>query len=162
RADPVGAVLEPDPGLEHPLPADPDHRRHGRPQDLQHAPLRPEQPGPRVHLGSDRRRAKSPPRVPQELVASSAEALPNGGAARVPANSSSSRHGRCIMYRERTMADTKQDVLDMLRELAELTMLDEGDPQSFRVRAYESAAHAVEAQASDLGKMTVEELQKIE
>ena len=30
------------------------------------------------------------------------------------------------------MADTKQDVLDMLRDLAELTMLEEGDPQSFR------------------------------
>jgi DNA polymerase (family 10) len=60
------------------------------------------------------------------------------------------------------MADTKQDVLDMLRELAELTMLDEGDPQSFRVRAYESAAHAIEAQATDLGRLTVAELQKIE
>ncbi len=35
------------------------------------------------------------------------------------------------------MADTKQDVLDMLRELAELTMLDEGDTNSFRVRAYD-------------------------
>ena len=34
------------------------------------------------------------------------------------------------------MPDTKQDVLDMLSELAELTMLEEGDPQSFRVRAY--------------------------
>jgi len=60
------------------------------------------------------------------------------------------------------MPDTKQDVLDMLRELAELTTLDEGDPQSFRVRAYESAAHAIEAQATDLGRMTVQELQKIE
>ncbi len=60
------------------------------------------------------------------------------------------------------MADSKQDVLDMLRELAELTMLEEGDPQSFRVRAYESAAHAVAAQASDLGKLTVKELQQIE
>src|SRR5215468_5031397 len=60
------------------------------------------------------------------------------------------------------MADTKQDVLDMLRELAELTMLEEGDPQSFRVRAYESAAHAIAAQATDLGKLTVKELQKIE
>src|SRR5919201_6913602 len=60
------------------------------------------------------------------------------------------------------MADTKQEVLDMLRELAELTMLDEGDPQSFRVRAYESAAHAIAAQATDLGKLTVKELQKIE
>ena len=60
------------------------------------------------------------------------------------------------------MADSKQDVLDMLRELAELTMLEEGDPQSFRVRAYESAAQSIAAQATDLGKMTVAELQKIE
>jgi DNA polymerase (family 10) len=60
------------------------------------------------------------------------------------------------------MADTKQDVLDMLRELAELTMLEEADPQSFRVRAYESAAQAISAQATDLGKLTVKELQKIE
>jgi DNA polymerase (family 10) len=60
------------------------------------------------------------------------------------------------------MADSKQEVLDMLRELAELTMLEEGDPQSFRVRAYESAAHAIAAQASDLGKLTVKELQQIE
>lgn len=60
------------------------------------------------------------------------------------------------------MADTKQDVLDMLRDLAELTMLDEGDPQSFRVRAYESAAQAIEAQATDLGRLTTKELQRIE
>jgi DNA polymerase (family 10) len=60
------------------------------------------------------------------------------------------------------MADTKQDVLEMLRELAELTMLEEGDPQSFRVRAYEGAYQAVAAQASDLGKLTVAELQKLD
>jgi DNA polymerase (family 10) len=60
------------------------------------------------------------------------------------------------------VADTKQDVLDMLRELAELTMLEEGDAQSFRVRAYESAAQAIAAQATDLGKLTAKELQKIE
>ena len=36
------------------------------------------------------------------------------------------------------MADTKQEVLDMLRELAELTMLDEAEHQSVRVRAYRS------------------------
>jgi DNA polymerase (family 10) len=60
------------------------------------------------------------------------------------------------------MADTKQEVLDMLRELSELTMLEEGDPQSFRVRAYESAYHAIAAQATDLGKLTAKELQKIE
>src|SRR3954470_10267350 len=60
------------------------------------------------------------------------------------------------------MADTKQDVLDMLRELAELTLLDEQNPQSFRVRAYESAAQAIAAQATDLGRLTLKELQKIE
>jgi DNA polymerase (family 10) len=60
------------------------------------------------------------------------------------------------------MADTKQDILDMLRELAELTMLEEGDPQSFRVRAYESAAQGVEAQASDLARLTAKELEKID
>src|ERR1700722_4258186 len=60
------------------------------------------------------------------------------------------------------MADTKQDVLDMLHELAELTMLDDNDPQSFRVRAYESAAHAIEAQATDLGRLTDKELQLIQ
>jgi DNA polymerase (family 10) len=59
------------------------------------------------------------------------------------------------------VADTKQEILDMLRELAELTMLEEGDPQSFRVRAYESAAQAIASQAADLGKLTAKELQKI-
>ena len=59
------------------------------------------------------------------------------------------------------MADTKQDVLDMLRDLAELTMLEEGDAQSFRVRAYESAAQAISAQATDLGKLTKKELMQI-
>ena len=44
----------------------------------------------------------------------------------------------------------------MLRDLAELTELDEGDPQSFRVRAYESAAQAIAAQATDLGQLTVQ------
>jgi len=59
------------------------------------------------------------------------------------------------------MADTKQDVLDMLRELAELVILDEGDPQSFRVRAYESASYGVEAFAGDLAKLSVKEIEKI-
>ncbi len=50
----------------------------------------------------------------------------------------------------------------MLHELSELTILEEGDPNSFRVRAYESAAQSITAQASDLGKLTVAELQKID
>lgn len=59
------------------------------------------------------------------------------------------------------MADTKQDILDMLRDLAELTLLEEGDPQSFRVRAYESAAQAIAAEASDLSKLSSKQLQQI-
>jgi DNA polymerase (family 10) len=60
------------------------------------------------------------------------------------------------------MADPKQDILDMLRELAELTMLDEGDPQSFRVRAYESAAQGIESQSTDLAKLSAKDLEKID
>ncbi|MFO0727605.1 MAG: DNA polymerase/3'-5' exonuclease PolX [Myxococcota bacterium] len=60
------------------------------------------------------------------------------------------------------MADTKQDVLDMLRDLAELTLLDEGDAQSFRVRAYEAAAQSIAAQATDLGVLSLKDLQKIQ
>ena len=58
-------------------------------------------------------------------------------------------------------ADTKQDVLDMLRELTELTLLDEADPQSFRVRAYENATQAIAAQANDLGRLALADLKKI-
>ena len=60
------------------------------------------------------------------------------------------------------MADIKQDILDMLRELAELTIIDEGDPQSFRVRAYENAGHAIAAQTGDLSGLTVKDLQQLE
>jgi DNA polymerase (family 10) len=59
------------------------------------------------------------------------------------------------------VTDSKQDVLDMLRELAELTEIDEANPQSFRVRAYQTAAQAIAAQATDLGRLTPRELQQI-
>jgi DNA polymerase (family X) len=59
------------------------------------------------------------------------------------------------------MPDTKQDVLDMLRDLTQLTLLEEGDPQSFRVRAYENATQAVAEQANDLGRLSLKDLQKI-
>jgi DNA polymerase (family 10) len=41
-------------------------------------------------------------------------------------------------------------------------VLDEGDNQSFRVRAYEGASHAIAAQGADLGRMNAAELQKLE
>src|SRR5262249_24082029 len=59
------------------------------------------------------------------------------------------------------MTDAKQDVLDMLRDLTELTQLDEGDPNSFRVRAYETAALAVSAHAGDIGQLSAKQLQQI-
>lgn len=59
------------------------------------------------------------------------------------------------------MPDTKQDVLDMLRDLTELTLLEEGDAQSFRVRAYENATQAIAEQANDLGRLSLKDLQKI-
>jgi DNA polymerase (family 10) len=59
------------------------------------------------------------------------------------------------------MPDTKQDVLDMLRDLTQLTLLEEGDPQSFRVRAYETATQAIAEQATDLGRLSLKDLQKI-
>ncbi len=49
----------------------------------------------------------------------------------------------------------------MLRELAELTTLDEGGAPSFRVRAYENASQAIASQATDLGRLSRKDLQKI-
>ena len=60
------------------------------------------------------------------------------------------------------MADKKGDVLEMLRELAELTTLDEGNVQAFRVRAYESAHRAVEAHAGDIAALDEAALQKLD
>lgn len=60
------------------------------------------------------------------------------------------------------MTDRKQDILDMLKELAELSILEEGDPQSFRVRAYESAASAIAAYAGDIAALGLKDLQKID
>ncbi len=50
----------------------------------------------------------------------------------------------------------------MLRELAELSLLEEQNPQSFRVRAYESAVQAIAGQSADLSRLSLKELQQIE
>jgi DNA polymerase (family 10) len=50
----------------------------------------------------------------------------------------------------------------MLDELAILTTLDEGDVQSFKVRAYESAKRGVEAHVGDLEKLSAKELEKLD
>ncbi len=56
---------------------------------------------------------------------------------------------------------TNRDVLDMLSELAKLTILDEESNQSFKVRAYENAYHALEGVTDDVTAKSVSELVKM-
>jgi DNA polymerase (family 10) len=58
------------------------------------------------------------------------------------------------------MASNRQ-VLAMLDELIDLTTLDEGSSQSFKVRAYERARRAVESQGRDLSGLDVKDIQGI-
>jgi DNA polymerase (family 10) len=51
--------------------------------------------------------------------------------------------------------------MDLLRELAELTTLDEQSPQSFRVRAYENAMRAIEGLREDPATLSEAQLTKI-
>ncbi len=60
------------------------------------------------------------------------------------------------------VADRKADVLEMLDELSLLTTLEEGDVQSFKVRAYESAKRGVEAYVGDIEKLSQKELEKLD
>lgn len=56
---------------------------------------------------------------------------------------------------------SRSDHMRMLAELAKLTALDDGSPQSFKVRAYENAIAGIEGHPGDLGSMTKAELVKI-
>jgi DNA polymerase (family 10) len=53
---------------------------------------------------------------------------------------------------------TNGEIARVLQELAELTKLDEGSPQAFRVRAYEKAAGAVRDASSSVADMTDAEM----
>jgi DNA polymerase (family 10) len=53
-------------------------------------------------------------------------------------------------------------VAELLRELAELTTLDEASPQAFRVRAYENARRAVEGLTEDIDAFSEAQLVKVE
>ncbi len=57
---------------------------------------------------------------------------------------------------------TSKDVLAMMAELVTLTGLDEGSPQSFKVRAYEKASLALQSDGRDITTLTSTELQKID
>ena len=58
------------------------------------------------------------------------------------------------------MASTR-DVLDLLDELAQLTVLKEQSPQSFKVRAYENAKQGIQADGRDVTQLSATELTKI-
>lgn len=60
------------------------------------------------------------------------------------------------------MSRTNEEVVQLLRELVELAKLDEGSPQSFRVRAYERARDAVRSLPRNVGEMTVAELKAVD
>lgn len=57
---------------------------------------------------------------------------------------------------------SKEELVALIRELMELTELDEGGPQSFRVRAYENAAVELKSYAGDLAALTESQLCKLD
>lgn len=59
------------------------------------------------------------------------------------------------------MSGEKDEIVALLRELAELTILDEENPQSFRVRAYENAVHGLEGRGDEIAAMSRAQLMKI-
>jgi DNA polymerase (family 10) len=58
------------------------------------------------------------------------------------------------------MNDRRDELIALFSELVELTILEEKDPQSFRVRAYENARQSIGAIARDVSAMTAAELAK--
>ena len=56
------------------------------------------------------------------------------------------------------MASGNESLAALLRELVQLTILDEGDPNSFRVRAYERALETVRAHRDNLAALSEREL----
>jgi DNA polymerase (family 10) len=53
------------------------------------------------------------------------------------------------------------EVTRLLEELARLTTVDEGDPNSFRVRAYQNAARAVDTLDGDVAEMSASQLAQV-
>ena len=60
------------------------------------------------------------------------------------------------------MANRNAEVIDWLRELAQLTVLAEQNPQSFRARSYDRARHGLEGVTQDLSELSESALQKLD
>jgi DNA polymerase (family X) len=59
------------------------------------------------------------------------------------------------------VARTNDEVARLLAELAQLTELDEGSPNAFRVRAYQNAERAVQGLGQDVAELSATELAKV-
>src|SRR6056297_2278773 len=62
---------------------------------------------------------------------------------------------------DRPMARTNDEVARLLAELAELTELDEGSPNAFRVRAYQNAERAVRGLGEDVAELSGADLARV-
>ena len=60
------------------------------------------------------------------------------------------------------MPGPSDSLVALFRELAKLTILEEGSPNAFRVRAYENAMEAVSTHRGDLSTLTEKQLQAID
>ncbi len=60
------------------------------------------------------------------------------------------------------MAGGKDSLVALFRELAQLTVLEEGSPNAFRVRAYENALEAISSYRGDLQALSEKELTAID
>ncbi len=60
------------------------------------------------------------------------------------------------------MAGPNDSLVALFKELARLTILNEGSPNAFRVRAYENATDAIVTHRGDLAALSVKQLQAIE
>jgi len=59
------------------------------------------------------------------------------------------------------MADRRESLRALFRELVQLTVLDEGSPNSFRARAYENALESISSYPGDLERLSETELTKV-
>jgi DNA polymerase (family X) len=60
------------------------------------------------------------------------------------------------------MAEGSDSLVALFREMAQLTVLDEGSPNAFRVRAYENAIEAISSYRGDLQALSEKELTAID
>jgi len=67
----------------------------------------------------------------------------------------------CFLGYAPGVSNRRREIMEALRELAELTALDEGSSQTFRVRAYENAMRAVESLDTDVDTLTPAQLMKV-